>query len=67
VLRARDPLRLQRFLADSARQFGDARQVAEVEEKPREEMLELMHRMILARADLNELHAESRRWLTGHT
>ena len=67
VLRRRDPRQLQQFLLDNARRFGDARQVAEVEGKSTEEMQELMHRMILARADLEELHAESRAWLTGRT
>jgi hypothetical protein len=63
VLRRRDPGELQRFLVDNARRFGDARQVAEVERRSADEMEELMHRMILARADLKELHAQSRAWL----
>jgi hypothetical protein len=67
VLRGRDPGQLQTFLVENARRFGDARQVAEVEGKSAEEMEELMHRMILARADLKDLHAESDRWLTGRT
>ena len=60
TLRRRDPRQLQTFLIQSARRFGDARQVAEVEGKSSAEMLALMHRMILARADLKDLHAESR-------
>jgi tRNA A37 N6-isopentenylltransferase MiaA len=52
VLRRRDPRALQRFLAENARRFGDARQVAEIEGKSAEEMHELMQRMIQARADL---------------
>jgi hypothetical protein len=67
VLRGRDAVELRRFLMDKARRFGDGRQVAEVEGKSAEEMEELMHRMILARADLEALHAESQKWLTGHT
>jgi hypothetical protein len=45
---------LRRFLIDNARKFGDARQVAELEAKSDEDMEELMHRMILARAELND-------------
>jgi hypothetical protein len=60
VLRRRDPRALQRFLVDNAHKFGDARQVAEVEGRSLAEMEELMHRMILARADLEALHAGSR-------
>jgi hypothetical protein len=67
VLRGRDVGQLRRFLVDNARRFGDERQVAEVEGKSADEMGELMHRMILARADLKDLHAESDRWLTGRT
>jgi hypothetical protein len=67
VLRGRDAVKLRRFLVDNARRFGDGRQVAEIEGKSADEMEELMHRMILARADLKDLHAESDRWLTGRT
>ena len=67
VLRRRDARQLQRFLVENARRFGDARQVSEVEGRSPEEMQDLMHRMILARADLKEFHAESQRWLTGRT
>jgi hypothetical protein len=66
TLRRRDPRRLQAFLIDNARRFGDARQVAEVAGKSPEEMAGLMHRMILARADLKDLHAASRDWLAKH-
>ena len=31
-----------------------------------EEMLLIMHQMIVARGDLQPLHAESQRWLRGH-
>lgn len=47
----------------SARRFGDARQVADVESKSNDEMRELLHRMIVARPDLKELHRASREWL----
>ena len=63
VLRSRDPEKLRAFLLDSARRFGDDRQVAEVQEKGPEEMEELLHRMIVARRDLPNLHRESAAWL----
>jgi hypothetical protein len=63
VLRRGDVAELRRFLLDNARRYGDERQVAEVEGRSPEEMQELMHRMILARPDLKDLHATSRRWL----
>jgi hypothetical protein len=63
VLRRRDVVSLRRFLVESARRFGDERQVADVEGKSDDEMLELLHRMIVARPDLNDLHRASREWL----
>ncbi len=63
VLRQRDPMALKRFLVGSAATFGDQRQVSDVEEKNEAEMTELMHRMILARPDLEDLHRPSREWL----
>jgi hypothetical protein len=63
VLRRRDPAALHLFLRQSAAGYGDERQVSEVEERSHREMEELMHRMILARPDLSELHAESQAWL----
>lgn len=63
VLRRRDPGALHLFLRRSAASFGDERQVAEVEERSHAEIEELMHRMILTRPDLADLHAESRAWL----
>jgi hypothetical protein len=54
VLRRGDAGRLRRFLIENARKFGDARQVAELEGRSRDEMEELMRRMILARAELKE-------------
>jgi hypothetical protein len=65
VLRRRDPGELHLFLRQSAAGFGVDRQVAEVETRSHAEMAELMHRMILARPDLADLHAESRAWLAG--
>lgn len=63
VLRQRDPAALRRFLEANAARYGDERQVEAIRQKSEGELLELMHRMILARSDLAELHAESRRWL----
>jgi hypothetical protein len=66
VLRRRDARALKQFLLESAERFGDARQVAEVEGKSDAEMDELLHRMIVARPDLNDLHRASREWLFKH-
>ena len=63
VLRRRDALALKEFLLESAERFGDQRQVADVQGKSDEEMQELMHRMIVARPDLQDLHRASREWL----
>ena len=63
VLRQRDAEQLRQFLLESAKRFGDARQVADVEGKSSDEMLELLHRMIVARPDLKDLHRASREWL----
>jgi hypothetical protein len=63
VLRRRDPIALQLFLIQNARRYGDQRQVAEVEGQSHAELEELMHRMIIARADLKDLHRASRQWL----
>jgi hypothetical protein len=66
VLRQRDAGALQAFLVRSAERFGDLRQVAEVQAKSPEEMEELLHRMIVARPDLKDLHRASREWLFRH-
>jgi hypothetical protein len=66
VLRRRDASALRQFLVQSARRFGDARQVAGVEGRSDEQMQELLHRMILARPDLKDLHRASRAWLVQH-
>ena len=66
VLRQQDAGALQAFLARSAERFGDFRQVAEVQAKSPEEMEELLHRMIVARPDLEDLHRASREWLFRH-
>ncbi len=66
VLRRRDPRALRAFLLQAAERFGDARQVADVAAKSDEEMTELLHRMIVARPDLRDLHRASREWLFRH-
>jgi hypothetical protein len=66
VLRRRDADVLRTFLVQSARRFGDARQVVDVTSKTDDEMQELLHRMIVARPDLEDLHRASREWLFRH-
>ena len=66
VLRLRDPRRLREFLISSAERFGDARQIADVQSKSEDELEELLHRMIVARPDLKDLHRASREWLFCH-
>jgi hypothetical protein len=63
VLRQRDPLALQAFLAASARRFGNESEAAELEDYEPEELTLIMHQMIVARPDLRDLHVESQRWL----
>src|SRR5438874_1498619 len=65
VLRRRDPAELHLFLRQNAASYGDERQVVVAEWRSHEEMEQLMHRMILARPDLADLHAASRAFLTG--
>ena len=66
VLRRRDAAVLRELLVRSAERFGDSRQVADVQAKSPEEMEELLHRMIVARPDLKDLHRASREWLFRH-
>ena len=66
VLRRRDVLALRAFLLRSAERFGDTKQVADVLEKSEDELEELLHRMIVARPDLEDLHRASREWLFRH-
>ena len=66
VLRRRDVVALRAFLLQSAERFGDATQVADVQEKSEDELEELLHRMIVARPDLDDLHRASREWLFHH-
>ncbi len=66
VLRSRDVARLRAFLEANAARYGGARQVEEIRQKSDEEMAALMHRMIVVRNDLADLHPASRRWLFEH-
>ncbi len=66
VLRRRDVAALRAFLLQSAARFGDTRQVDDVEQKSEDELEELLHRMIVARPDLEDLHRASREWLFRH-
>ncbi len=66
VLRRRDPQVLRAFLLQSADRFGDTKQVADVLAKSEDELEELLHRMIVARNDLTDLHRASREWLFRH-
>ena len=66
VLRQRNIVVLRAFLLQSAERFGDTRQVDDVQTKSDEELEELLHRMIVARRDLEDLHRASREWLFRH-
>jgi len=66
VLRKRSPAELREFLISSASRYGDTRQVTDVQAKSDNEMEELLHRMIVARPDLRDLHRDSRAWLFKH-
>ena len=66
VLRQRDVRLLRMFLLQSAQRYGDARQVDDVQAKSEAELEELLHRMIVARNDLSDLHRASREWLFRH-
>ena len=60
TLKKRDSKALREFLIQQASTFGDNAQVAAISSQSDEEMAQLMHRMILARPDLKELHPASR-------
>jgi hypothetical protein len=66
VLRQHDAEALHLFLRQRAAEYGDERQVEELERRSHDEMVELMHRMTLARPDLADLHPVSRAWLVAH-
>jgi hypothetical protein len=66
VLRRQDIVVLRAFLLQSAERFGDDKQVDDVRAKSDDELEELLHRMIVARPDLEDLHRASREWLFRH-
>ena len=66
VLRRKNTSALRAFLLEAAERFGDVRQVEDVQAKSDDELEELLHRMIVARPDLEDLHRASREWLFRH-
>lgn len=66
VLRRREVGALRAFLIEQAARYGDDRQVAAIEQQGDDELTTLLHRMILARGDLADLHPASHRWLAEH-
>jgi hypothetical protein len=63
VLRQRSVPALRAFLEAQAGRYGDESQVEAIRAQSDAEIEVLLHRMTLARADLQELHGESGRWL----
>jgi len=59
ILRLRDPSALRSFLVQQAGTFGDDSQVQAINAQSDTELEVIMHRMILARTDLGDLHAAS--------
>ncbi len=66
VLARRDPEGVRSFLVENARRYGDEGQVAAITGQSAENIEALMHRMIVARPDLADLHPESQAWLASH-
>jgi hypothetical protein len=64
VLRQRDVPALRAFLQEQAARYGDERQVEAIRNQTDSELELILHRMILSRPDLGDLHAESERRLT---
>ena len=67
VLRRRDVTALRAFLESQAGRYGDERQVEAIRAQSDAEIEALLHRMIISRPDLAELHPESQRWLAGRS
>jgi hypothetical protein len=59
ALRSANAESVRAFLLEQARHYGDEEQVNEIASQPIAELTLLMHRMILARPDLADLHAAS--------
>ena len=66
ILKKHDVDALRDFLAEEAR-ARDPEMEKEIESISDEELEIRMHKMILARPELGEIHAGSRRWLREHT
>jgi hypothetical protein len=58
---------LRAFLEAQAARYGDERQVEAIRAQTDAELEVLRHRMIVARPDLGDLHAESERWLASQS
>ena len=65
TLRTKDPVKLRDFLRRSAEE-RDPERVHEIDTIPEDKMVVRMHKMIIARRELADLHAESRAWLAEH-
>lgn len=65
VLRTKDVEALRQFLIKSA-ENRDPDYVAEIEAIPAGELEKRMYKMIAARPDLADMHADARRWLNEH-
>jgi hypothetical protein len=65
VLRKRDIGALRDFLKSEAI-TRDPDRVDEIDEIAETDLEVRMYKMILTRPDLGDLHADARRWLTGH-
>jgi hypothetical protein len=66
ILRLRDPSALRSFLVEQARMYGDDGQVHTIEAQSDAALEMIMHRMILARTDLFDLHRASQAALGMH-
>jgi hypothetical protein len=66
VLRRKDVAALRDFLARSAEERDDAGEAEEIRGIPDADLEARMHKMIMARKDLDDLHASSREWLIAH-
>ena len=65
VLRKRDVDALRGFLIEEA-ELRDPSRVAEIQSIGDDNLEARMYKMILARTELGELHADARRWLREH-
>lgn len=66
VLRKRDVSALREFLVRSATVRKEPEEAAQLESLSHDALEARMHKMIMARMDLADLHDESRKWLIAH-